>query len=65
MICSPEKNFATEGDRYILARRHEDSVHLLDMISDTTLTTISNALGSGAMALIVAYHVRTCSCPNN
>lgn len=28
------------------------------MISDTALSTVSNVLGSGAMVLIVAYHVR-------
>ena len=27
------------------------------MITDTALTTISNMLGSGAMILIVVYHV--------
>lgn len=27
------------------------------MISDTTLAVISNALGSSAMVLIIAYHV--------
>ncbi|SHO79674.1 Uncharacterized protein MSYG_4024 [Malassezia sympodialis ATCC 42132] len=27
------------------------------MITDSTLTTISNVLGSGAMALIVVYHI--------